>query len=124
MIITTVVSVACLGFKLTVAFVCGATVCLIAMYIYNESAGSLLSGGEAAYYDSVGTVRAADSRHTFRLAPVDAALYQTAGEGGGGGRTGEGDCAAGAEVEMSTIQLPQSYADDDDNDDDGEDESV
>ena len=70
MIITTTVSALWLGFKLNVAFVCGATVCMIAMYIYNEAPGKLLSGGEQSYYDNFSRVHAAGSGPTFSLLRV------------------------------------------------------
>ena len=59
-----------LGFKLNVAFVCGATVCMMAMYIYNEAPGKLLSGGEPSYYDNFSRVRAAGSGPIFSLLRV------------------------------------------------------
>ena len=119
MIITTAVSVACLGFKLTVAFVCGATVCLLAMYIYNAGAGTLLSGGEALYYEQMGVMRAAGGRLSFRIARLDTAQYQTADDCDEAD-DGVDDCAAGAEVEMSTIRGARHSEDENS----GEDESV
>ena len=73
MIITTTVSALWLGFKLNVAFVCGATVCMIAMYIYNEDPGKLMSGGEPSYYDNFSRVRAAGSGPMFFVQRVSAA---------------------------------------------------